>query len=622
MRGYDGSECGPWTESDEVTILSRTPSVPLELTISPLAPLCTNSLVATADGATDPDTGDTVSYKYQWALAPGTSSAQKGPNSKVAEWGYDSTDGVLTGVALHRGEVWYAHACATDGTVDSAWTEPVSVTIGNTAPSVPSQLVTSPDSPTCVTGLGATAGGSSDADTADSVSYKYQWALVPPEAAPGSKASKVPAWRYDSTDGVLTGVTLHKGEVWYAHACATDGTDDSVWSEPVQVTVQDALPTGLQVAVVPLHPRTIHDLTAKPTATDADGDTVTYQVKWARLTEVGGWGGWDDSGRVLNHSETAAGERWKAQARAYDGTGYTDWVEGAPVEIDNTPPGAMSSLAISPAHPNAAVDLRTVTGAAPDADGDALTYAFQWSKSSDGGGTWSAWAGYGRMVSKTLTTRDEQWRVRARASDGASFGAWRVSAPVTVLNSRPTVPTSVTIAPSSPGPDVDLVATAADATDADPDDIVSYEYKWRRSRDGGATWSPWSWTGETLSTSLTVQGQKWQACARASDGTLYTAWRVGSIVTIQPVAAPALAMTAAVAATQRGAAQVTARVLNMAGREVAVLAAQTLPAGLRTLVWSGRSATGTATSPGQYLVEVLACATDGAIARCVVPLVR
>jgi hypothetical protein len=68
-------------------------------------------------------------------------------------------------------------------------------------------------------------------------------------------------------------------------------------------------------------------------------------------------------------------------------------------------------------------------------------------------------------------------------------------------------------------------------------------------------------------------------------------------------------------------AQVSARVLNQAGRPVATLGAPRLcGAGPNTLVWSARADTGLPAPNGAYLVEVIARTPEGAEARAVAPL--
>jgi methionine-rich copper-binding protein CopC len=83
-------------------------------------------------------------------------------------------------------------------------------------------------------------------------------------------------------------------------------------------------------------------------------------------------------------------------------------------------------------------------------------------------------------------------------------------------------------------------------------------------------------------------------------------------------AAQANARTVEVNYTLAKAAAMTVRVLNLAGREVAVVQrAQDTPAGQNTAVWNLLSANGTAVPAGTYLIELQAVAADGQQARAV-----
>lgn len=94
--------------------------------------------------------------------------------------------------------------------------------------------------------------------------------------------------------------------------------------------------------------------------------------------------------------------------------------------------------------------------------------------------------------------------------------------------------------------------------------------------------------------------------------------------------APAL-LTATATSTRAGveivlhlsaAADVSVRVLNLAGREVAALPAQSLAAGTQTLLWNGRSTAGVAVAPGQYLLSVEARQEGGTAMTRMIPLAR
>ena len=69
-----------------------------------------------------------------------------------------------------------------------------------------------------------------------------------------------------------------------------------------------------------------------------------------------------------------------------------------------------------------------------------------------------------------------------------------------------------------------------------------------------------------------------------------------------------------------GPAEVTARVVNIAGRPVRTLASLAAQQGLNTLVWDGTSGAGLAAPDGTYLVEIAATAPNGTQARALAPL--
>lgn len=70
------------------------------------------------------------------------------------------------------------------------------------------------------------------------------------------------------------------------------------------------------------------------------------------------------------------------------------------------------------------------------------------------------------------------------------------------------------------------------------------------------------------------------------------------------------------------AARVAVVISNIAGREIAFLTDQDLPEGTSTLLWSGKSSTGTPVPPGRYLLKVLSRSPSGAETQTTVPLLR
>lgn len=486
--------------------------------------------------------------------------------------------------------------------------------VGNRPPSVPQSLTISPASPTCTSVLVATASGATDPD-GTTPTYKYQW---------GQFTGGPVTWGHDSTDGTLSGVTLHKGDVWAVHACATDGERDSNWTDATQVTIIDAAPVVSTVTVTPLTPRYNSTLTAHATATDGDNDTLTYTFQWRQYTG-GAWSAWgyESTDGKLTGAALMKGGQWQAQARAYDGTLYGDWQQAAAVTVGNYPPLPPTTLTLSPPHPITTSTLRARATGASDADGDSLTCRYQWCSSADNGGTWSAWGHAGVVLPASQTVHGQQWRFRCRVSDGTAWSAWRVSSVVRIANSAPTKPKTVGVSPASPGPDQDLIASASGSSDADGD-VITYTCQWARSKDGGQTWSAFLWDGATLSAALTAKGDLWKMRAHAFDGAAYsvyvesapvtigaTAGGLSRALTLGSAAAPTKAGGVAVTVILSGAADVQLEICNLAGRLVASVPPQGLPGGLSTLLWNGYSVSGTMVPNGTYLLRVTARSPDG-----------
>lgn len=183
------------------------------------------------------------------------------------------------------------------------------------------------------------------------------------------------------------------------------------------------MPTTLALAAPPPY-RTTDDLVAAVSgSTDPDGDEVTYVCEWVKSTDSGG--SWDPVLRapVLPASMTTKGELWKLTACATDGKVQSEWSEGSPVEIVNTSPTAPVVVTLNRTLAGGDENVVPTAGGTTDADGDAITYRYQWRKRVDGG-AWGLWLSLGSVLSDFDTAIGEECQVRARAYDGTANSAW------------------------------------------------------------------------------------------------------------------------------------------------------------------------------------------------------
>lgn len=205
-------------------------------------------------------------------------------------------------------------------------------------------------------------------------------------------------------------------------------------------------------------------------------------------------------------------------------SGSTTVVPTAPTSVSITPSGSTG----------VDTDLTALATGSSVSNGAAITYQYQWAKSTDGGSTWGAWGNTGATLAKSNLADGQVWKAHARATvDNANYSAWTESDAVTITTATTTTvaePSAVTITPGSPTDDDNLTASATGGgvTGKSP----AYTFQWSVSVAGTSTWSAWDSTGSVYSATKTAVGDRIRARARAVDGTETSAWVVSGFVTI------------------------------------------------------------------------------------------
>ena len=263
----------------------------------------------------------------------------------------------------------------------------------------------------------------------------------------------------------------------------------------INVTASDGVAPVIDALTFdPADPHTGETLTAVPTTSDADGDTVTLSYVWTESTT-----GATAEGESITGIER--GQTWTVVATANDGILDSEPVT-ATVDVTNSPPIAEAVLVT----PSAGFPDDTFVCEAQevvDPEGDSFTVSYRWV--IDGveiapGDTLTPELAAGAVIKHANLVCE------AILDDGDQNVV--SSEIVDVQNSVPDVPT-VVISPEAPGSGDDLTCSAT-STDADGD-AITYSYVW--SLDGAES----GYTDATVPASATERDQTWTCVVTADD---------------------------------------------------------------------------------------------------------
>ena len=426
---------------DDGTGLTGDPVSSLPITVSNTLPVVTSATLA----PTDPVEGDTIVPTLTSFDADGDTV------SFNVEWEVDgalaSTDPTLSSAAFNKNQTIVAIVRPVDDDGEGAPFTSDSVTAINTEPQISSAPTLAPANPTVLSTIVIDSLAVHDVDPADNpVVLSYTW-MVGGVVVPGA-------------DGLSLSGEFVRGDQVQVRLTAYDD-ETSVSSNSGIVTVLNAQPTLANAAI---SPNTIQE-GAPPTCStvvpsDPDGDALTTTWVWTvNGADVA-------TTATLDAALFAKGDQLTCTATVDDGYGGTATSTSNTVEVDNTLP-TLGSVAITPGSADRNSTLAVAITGAADADGDSLTYAYQWEVNGDGVGTASTLSGAfvkGDSVSVSVTVSDDE-----------AAGPTAVSPPRVIGNIAPVL-SAVDIAPASP---VTGSVMSASTTQSDADgDSLTTTYAW------------------------------------------------------------------------------------------------------------------------------------------------
>ena len=473
--------------------------------------------------ATDPDTGDTVSY----SITAGNTG------SKFA---IDSSTGAITYTGEGENYEGFTDPAtafsltvrASDGTAHREVTVTVAVTDVTETATV-------------------TISGLADASVAENTAYSA--------TATASGGIGTVTWSKEGTDAADFTLNASTGALAmvardYEHP--VDGNTDNDYEVTVKATDADGNTATQAITVTVTDVDEAPGKPAQPSVSPTQNSTTSLDVSWTVPANTGPAiqhydlryragtsGGWTDGPQDVTTTSTPiaslqAGTSYQVQVRATNAEGDSDWSDsgsGTTSTPTNTPPVFDSAsytfdLAENADGSTTPVSLGTVT--ATDADtGDTVSYSIT------AGNTDSKFAIGGSDGTLTYTGGGENYEgftdpttafsLTVRASDGTAHSEVTVTVAVTDANEPPGKPAAPAVSPttdSTTGLDVSWRAPANTGRPA----IQHYDLRYRAGTSGGWTDGPQDVTTTSASIASLQAGTSYQVQVRATNAEGNGAW--------------------------------------------------------------------------------------------------
>jgi hypothetical protein len=364
--------------------------------------------------------------------------------------------------------------------------------IGNTAPTAAGLAFLVPD-PGTEDPVEVTVATPSQDPDGDQVTYGYRWFR-----------NREPVAGLPPTTTRIDPSRTRKGEVWSVVVVPFDGTQEGP-SASVDVAVRNSVPTTPEVRLEPAQPGAADVVKAVIVkgSTDADRDPIRYALTWS---VDGAAIPFSPDRDTLPSLATRKGQRVTLAVTARD-----DEAPGVPATLEyvvaNTLP-TPPRVAVLPPQPRTNDALvAAVETPSRDVDGDAVTYAFSWTRD----GQPVPAVGEGWSVSPEVTAKNQELAMSVVPTDGTAAGA-PVRAVARVVDSPPG-PARVVVTPVRPLAGQPLaVKVVEQAQDADGD-AVTYRVTWTASGKEATARA----RGMEVPAGVTKKGEVWQATVVAHD---------------------------------------------------------------------------------------------------------
>ncbi|MGQ9372115.1 DUF4347 domain-containing protein, partial [Azospirillum sp. A39] len=314
--------------------------------------------------------------------------------------------------------------------------------------------------------LSATKGTWSDED-GDSLDHTYQWYRASDSTGNGETAIS------GATASTYTLTTADAHKFLRVVVTADDGNGGTQTASSTYTAITNSAPVNSVVPSVSGTATVGNALTAtNGTWSDADGDGRTFTYRWYRASDSAGTDTTLISGATASTytlTTADAHQYLRVVVTANDGNGGTQTASSQFAQITNSAPANSVAPTIT-GTAGVGSTLSATNGTWSDADGDTLTYTYQWYRADDTvGGNEVAISG-ATTSSYTLTQADQTKYVRVVVTANDSNGSSTQTATSTrtqALDTSPPTITGVTIPDSAAKIGDVITATITVASDSD-----------------------------------------------------------------------------------------------------------------------------------------------------------
>jgi hypothetical protein len=485
VQPFDGTDFGDWINVlNNVTIGNTPPSV-TNLVVNPSDPKTEDDLIATYiyfDPDGQPENGTIIRWYKNGLELPGFENQT-----------------VVSNSVTNKEENWYFTILPCDGDEYGNLKTSLIATIGNSAPSI-SSLIISPNKPFTNQSL--------------SISYNFTDKDLDLESGTQIRWYKNGILQiFLNNSPTVDASDTTKGEEWYCVARPSDGTDFGLWINCINnITIKNAAPFITDLTISPSNPRTGDDLVVSYTYIDIDADPeVGSQIFWYKdgiLQEIQ----IDSSTITANYTEY--NQKWYCKVRSSDGYDYGELVSvSSNVTIMNTIPSAFN-LNIIPNNPKTSNDLEAIyTYTDPDGHIENASI-IKWYKN----GLEQANYENQTIVQASATSKGENWYFTIQPNDGITFGSLYQSSPRTIENTMP-LASALLITPEFPLTADDL-RCSYNFIDDDSDVEVGTKIIWYKNGDLQEAFND----SITVISFYTSKGEEWHFKICPSDGANYGDW--------------------------------------------------------------------------------------------------